>query len=488
MTSSRSRSVFGLLAVSCYSYTLLPSHAFQNSQSNHHKHLSMQSEFPRSRIAIRPPSPSSPQSNPRSLPVLSVATNPFKDKRPSFPFLENTDQAMSQQPQHEQATTMESTIEEPLQNTENNSNTNNSSNYPPFIESILSTYLGPRLILALVSILYATNFPLGSLMNDALPASAATSSRMVLASLVLSPFLFRLKPSLRREVLLGGSFVSMGYVSQSLALVDTSPALVSFLGSATVLVCPLLQWLVDKRPMGWKDAPQTWMAACLCLCGVAALELFGGGGGGGTSLRDHWEQLGRGDALSLVQAVGFGTGVFLSEKMMKKEPDQALSITAGLVGVTAFYSMIWCFVDGWMFRTMDGGEGGIAMQQWQSYGLPGLFLNPDMRTVAYAVAWTGIISTSTNFFIEITALGRVPSSEASVILATEPLWASLFAAWWMKEEFGVSDVVGGMLMIGACVVNTLKPDDLRRWIGGSVDGNDEKELDGNGVSMTVEQS
>ena len=99
------------------------------------------------------------------------------------------------------------------------------------------------------------------IVNDNLPASAATSSRMVLASLVLSPFLLQLKPSLRTQVLIGGSFVSLGYVSQSIALIDTSPALVSFLGSATVLVCPMLQWLVDKKPMGIKEAPQTWMVS-----------------------------------------------------------------------------------------------------------------------------------------------------------------------------------------------------------------------------------
>ncbi len=127
------------------------------------------------------------------------------------------------------------------------------------IESILSTYIGPRVILGLVAVLYGTNFPLGAIMNDNLPASAATSSRMVLASLVLSPFLLQLKPSLRTQVLIGGAFVSMGYISQSVALIDTSPALVSFLGSTTVLVCPILQWLVDKKPMGIKDVPQTWM-------------------------------------------------------------------------------------------------------------------------------------------------------------------------------------------------------------------------------------
>lgn len=136
------------------------------------------------------------------------------------------------------------------------------------IESILSTYIGPRVILGLVAVLYGTNFPLGAIMNDNLPASAATSSRMVLASLALSPFLLQLKPSLRTQVLIGGAFVSMGYISQSVALIDTSPALVSFLGSTTVLVCPILQWLVDKKPMGIKDVPQTWMAAVLCLSGV----------------------------------------------------------------------------------------------------------------------------------------------------------------------------------------------------------------------------
>jgi hypothetical protein len=133
------------------------------------------------------------------------------------------------------------------------------SSPPSHAEALLSTYVGPRFVLALVAVLYGTNFPLGAIMNDNLPASAATSSRMVLASIVLSPFLARLRPNLVRRVLLGGAFVSLGYISQSVALIDTSPALVSFLGSATVLVCPALQWLVDGRPMGMRDAPQTWL-------------------------------------------------------------------------------------------------------------------------------------------------------------------------------------------------------------------------------------
>lgn len=307
-------------------------------------------------------------------------------------------------------------------------------------------------------------------MNDNLPASAATSGRMVLAAVVLSPFLVQLKPNLRPSVLLGGAFVSLGYVSQSIALIDTSPATVSFLGSCTVLVCPLLQWLVNKKPMSIKDAPQTWLAAFLCLAGVATLELFDASSSASFSLADSISRLGVGDALSLVQAFGFGVGIFMSEKMMKEEPDAALPITAGMVATTAFFSMIWCFADGWM------REPG-----WESLALPGLFLDPNMRSVALAVAWTGILSTSTNFCIEITALGRVPSSEASVILATEPLWASLFAAILLHEQFGTNDYIGGVLMISACLVNTIKPSFFH-----GIFGVEEEEEDDNGRLLQQE--
>ena len=97
-------------------------------------------------------------------------------------------------------------------------------------DKFLSSYLGPRLLLAFASILYGTNFPLGAIMNEALPPSAATSARMLMASLALSPFLFKLEGKLAPKALLCGCFTALGYITQSLSLVDISPAKVSFLG------------------------------------------------------------------------------------------------------------------------------------------------------------------------------------------------------------------------------------------------------------------
>ena len=330
------------------------------------------------------------------------------------------------------------------------------------VESFLSSYAGSRLLLAVVAVVYATNFPLGAVMADALPASAVTSSRFVVASVALLPFLPQLAPNLRLPAVASGLFVSLGYIAQSLALVDTPPATVSFLGVATpIVICPLLECFVDGKKMSPKDAPQTWLAAMLCIAGVAMLELMGGGGGEvasvseasttitTSSLPSSWG-IDSGGLLSLLAGLGFGTGCYMSEKMMRdQQKEQALPITSVLVATTAAVSALWSLADGWMMEP-DG---------W-SYTLPGLFADPSLSTVTAAILWTGLISTSLNFFLEVKALGTIPSAEASVILAAEPLAAAALGSIMLHEQLAVCDYIGGALIITACLVNTLKPEDI----------------------------
>lgn len=312
-----------------------------------------------------------------------------------------------------------------------------------WVDNFLSTYWGPRGLLLVLAAVYATNFPLGALMNDHLPASAATASRMLVAGLALAPFIPQLDSKLRLPAVLCGCFTAMGYVTQSLALQDVDPARVSFLGSCTVLWCPMLEGLIEKKPMSLKDAPQTWLAACLCLAGIGVLELSGGG------QESMSMAITSGDMWALLQAVGFGTGVFWTSRMVRSDSSQALPVTATLIATTAFWAMLWCVADGWM-----GGPESSRMT------LPGMAMDESMHTVFLAVLWTGLISTSLNFFIELTALGRVPPSEASVLLASEPLWAAILAAaFYEGSSLSLSDGIGGMLIVGACLVNALvKPE------------------------------
>lgn len=322
-------------------------------------------------------------------------------------------------------------------------------------------YLWPRALLLGCSLLYGTNFPLGRIMNDALPASATTSARMLLAFGVLLPFLFRLKPHLGKTAVVGGSFCALGYLSQSIALVDTPAATVAFLGALVVVITPLVSLVVDKARLGWRDAPQTWLAAFLCLLGVAALELGGDGGLGDIGVGDFW---------SVMQAVGFGVGFFFTEKLMAKEPDQALPLTAVQVGMTAFWSSVWALLDGTgTLATLGGGDHGAWLLDATTraqYAVPGVFAagfgqDEVLRTVALAAVWTGVVTTAVNRVGETTGLGKVSSSEAAVLLATEPLWAAVFAGLFLGEGMGPQAAVGGALIIAACLTSSVKPQTLQ---------------------------
>jgi len=332
-------------------------------------------------------------------------------------------------------------------------------------------YLWPRALLLICSVLYGTNFPLGRLMNDSLPASAATSTRMMLASIALLPFLFQLKPSLRGTAALCGTFTALGYISQSIALVDTPAATVSFLGALVVIVCPALAVVVDNKKMGFADAPQTWIAAITCLIGVGVLELGGDGGLGDVGWGDLW---------SLLQAVGFGTSFFITERMMAKEPSQALPITAMQCAMSAGFAGIWAGLDGIGF--MDGALSfGSPHGAWlldesvtSTFTLPGLFFDNSFRNVALAAAFTGFITTAGNRVGETVALGKLSSSEASVLLATEPLWAAVFASFLINEQLSLWDGAGGALIVIACIATSIDPAFLREKLNIEYNNDDDE--------------
>ena len=157
---------------------------------------------------------------------------------------------------------------------------------------------------------------------------------------------------------------------------------------------------MEKRTdQGVRDAPHSLgRLAILALLGVGFLELPSVLAGGGDLLQ-------AGDALSVLQAVGFGTSFYLTERMMQKEPTQALSITAAPGFGHSFISAVWAFGDGYGIGPFHGGWLSGRRVESDAH-IPGLFLDPSLRAVAAAAAWTGLVTTAANRVAETTALGQ----------------------------------------------------------------------------------
>lgn len=220
--------------------------------------------------------------------------------------------------------------------------------------------------------------------------------------------------------------------------------------------------IIDRRKLGFFDAPQVWLAAVLALAGVGLLEL----GGGDVSV-------GWGDVWSVLQAIGFGTSFYITERMMAKEPDQVLPITAAQCAVSALVAGVWALGDGLALGPFAslGSSGWLldASLVGGSFTLPGLAHaavgGGELQQVAWAAAWTGLFTTAMNRVGETVALGKLASSEAAVLLATEPLWAAAFASALIGESMGPWDVAGGALIVAACLANAAEPATLRRALG-----------------------
>jgi drug/metabolite transporter (DMT)-like permease len=162
---------------------------------------------------------------------------------------------------------------------------------------------------------------------------------------------------------------------------------------------------------------------------------------------------------------------------MAKEPSQALPITAMQCAMSAGFAGIWAGLDGTGF--MDGALAfGSPHGAWlldenvaSTFTLPGLFFDDTVRNVALAAAFTGFITTAGNRVGETVALGKLSSSEASVLLATEPLWAAVFASFLINEQLSLWDGAGGALIVLACVATAIDPVWLREKLNIEYDNN-----------------
>merc|ERR1712094_57597 len=80
--------------------------------------------------------------------------------------------------------------------------------------------------------------------------------------------------------------------------------------------------------------------------------------------------------------------------------------------------------------------------------------SPILAPVATAgILYTGLITTALALYVESIAFAKVPATDASLILTTEPLFAAGCGAIALGETFGASDYIGASLIVGACALS-----------------------------------
>ncbi|KAL7502530.1 hypothetical protein ACHAWX_000510 [Stephanocyclus meneghinianus] len=315
-----------------------------------------------------------------------------------------------------------------------------------------------RGIVVVLCALWASNFATAKvvLAQPGVDASTFAVARFSLAALSLLPGLIHsirkgnVSLETARGAVVCGSWVAFGYMGQLIGLLDTTPSrscVICSLNCIFVAIVAEFMRVHAARDRGYRSNfdLMKMVPALIAVMGVAIIELKGAGG------HPTW-----GDFISFSQPIGFGMGYLQLEELMKKQPSAALAVSAIKLAVVAISAFTFFEVSSHSASMTDSAFLSTESLDEASKQVSRLIL-PDFSPISHspvamgAVFYTGIVTTSIALWIESIAFQRVPATDASVILTTEPLFAAAASAVLVGEKFGLSDAVGAMFIVGACI-------------------------------------
>mmetsp|Transcript_5800 Transcript_5800/g.11828 ORF Transcript_5800/g.11828 Transcript_5800/m.11828 type:complete len:520 (-) Transcript_5800:214-1773(-) len=351
-----------------------------------------------------------------------------------------------------------------------------------------------RLLLIGAAALYGTNFSLVKYMGtaaEAMPVGLSTTLRFGLAALAMSPWL--LVPSTKHNktkkqrqlqqqqlveddetavsstitatapfltkqqqqqpyfdesskvALMTGFEVGLwnmvGYIAQAVGLQTTAASTSAFLCSLAVVVVPFLDMISGKTLK-----QREWTGAAMALLGVGILEM--------EDLARTGFSLTAGDLASMIQPLAFGMGFWRLERAMhNNNPSEGKRAVAAQLLAVFLGSLVY---------TLTTDASSLAVHRVLGY------FSSD-PTLIYFLIWTGIISTALSIYMEAVALKTLTAAETTLLLSTEPLWGALFASFIIHEQFGMDAVLGGVLILSACLYSSLGIKGLQKLVGQSED-------------------
>jgi drug/metabolite transporter (DMT)-like permease len=254
--------------------------------------------------------------------------------------------------------------------------------------------------------------------------------RFLLATLVLLPFaapaMAVAGPSLKPPVpvspvvlralapgMLVGLALFVGYAFQTFGLRYTTPAKAGFITGLSVVLVPVGQSALLRRPPG----PGTIAGVALATCGLALLSL------------EADLSVGLGDLLVLCCAVAFAAHILLVGRFAPHWSPQRLALVQ--VATVAVLS-------------------GLL-----TLALPGSVPVPT-GTVWLAAAFTGVLATSLAFFLQSRAQQATTPTHTALIFAAEPVFAGLFSFLLVGEVLGARQVVGCFLILAGMIAAELR--------------------------------
>jgi len=214
-------------------------------------------------------------------------------------------------------------------------------------------------------------------------------------------------PRLLLRALVLGLLLGASYITQTIALEQTTAAITGFLTGLYVVATPILSWLIFRQ----KIRGRVWVGSVLALVGLGVISITGGA--------FDWAQL-----WGVACAVLFAVHIVLLGRWSPGLNTYALTVVQLLV-VAAIM---------WVGAAPDGIQA------------------PPNGDVWFAVLFSAVLATSFAFFMQAWAQARMEASRVAVILTLEVVFAALIAVLVGQETLSLKTIIGGLLIVVAMFV------------------------------------
>jgi drug/metabolite transporter (DMT)-like permease len=267
------------------------------------------------------------------------------------------------------------------------------------------------LLLVFTTLIWGTTFPLLKNTVADLSPAVLVCGRFVVGAIALLPFCRQINRSLLRDGALLGVVVYCSYVTQVIGLQTTSSNRSAFITSLNVILVPIFGVVLGRR-LSWRVGA----AAVLALVGIGVLSWEGGA----LTIGDLWV---------LGCAVSYAVYILLMESIAPKHPP--LDLTIVQLMVIAILGLAWA-------APQLGSQWAILRENW------------------VAIGYLGIAATAMTTWTQAIAQRHVSATETAIIYALEPIFAAVFAFWWIGENLGARGLLGGAMVIVATVLSQIE--------------------------------
>ena len=270
------------------------------------------------------------------------------------------------------------------------------------------------LILLLVTVVWGMTFPVLKVATVLLSGVEITTLRFCIAALCMLPFVRGISFATWRDGFWLGALALVSMAAQAYGLQFIASNRSAFLTSLNVLMVPVLGLLLGGRP-SW----MIFVAAALACLGIGMMSYDG---------EAHlWA-----DVATLLAALAYA--VYTMGMSARARLHKAVQLASAQVWCMAAMGMVWMLLDSGPARVLSLPE----------------VINLE---VLLGLLFLGALASAATFFLQALAQAHVSAEQAAIIYAMEPVFAALFAWFYLAEVMTPMAQAGALVVIFAVVLS-----------------------------------